>query len=114
LKLAGVGHFASGNRVKTVWAGVEKEPALQHLHDKIESAVVRAGLPPDGQKFTPHVTLTWPKDPPMGKLQQYLAGHNLFRSEPFEVTHFTLFSSLQGSEASVYHAERSYALTPRS
>lgn len=113
LKLAGVGHFGSGNRVRTVWAGVEKEPALQHLHDKIESAVVRAGLPPDRQKFTPHVTLTWPKDPPVAKLQQYLAGHNLFRSEPFEVTHFTLYSSLTGGEASVYHAHRSYALTPR-
>jgi 2'-5' RNA ligase len=113
LKLAGVGHFASGNRVKTVWAGVEKEPALQHLHDKIESAVVRAGLTPQGQKYTPHVTLTWPKDPPVAKLQQYLAGHNLFRSEPFEVTHFTLFQSLTGGEGSVYHAERSYALTPR-
>ena len=115
LRLAGVGHFASGNRVKAVWAGVEKEPALLHLHDKIESAVVRAGLSPDGQKYTPHVTLSWPKDPPISKLQEYLAGHNLFRSDPFEVTHFTLFSSLPGSENSVYHAERSYALTaPRS
>ena len=114
LRLSGVGHFASGSRVKTVWAGVEKEPALQHLHDKVESAVVRAGLPPEGQKFTPHVTLTWPKDPPIAKLQQYLAGHNLFRSEPFAVTHFTLFSSFTGGESSVYRAERSYALTVRS
>ena len=57
--------------------------------------------------------LTWPKDPPVHKLQEYLAGHNLFRSDPFEVTHFTLFTSELGSEASVYHAERSYALTAR-
>jgi 2'-5' RNA ligase len=113
LRLSGVGHFSNGNRVKAVWAGVEKEPALQHLHDKVESAVVRAGLPPLGHKFTPHVTLTWPKDPPVAKLQHYLAGHNLFRSEPFEVTHFILFSSLTGGESSVYHAERSYALTAR-
>jgi 2'-5' RNA ligase len=113
LRLAGVGHFASGNRVKAVWAGVDKEPALTHLQNKVESAVVRAGLTPDGQKYTPHVTLSWPKDPPIDKLQHYLAGHNLFRSEPFEVTHFTLFSSHAGSENSVYHAERSYALTAR-
>ena len=53
LRLAGVGHFASGSRVKAVWAGVDKEPALQHLHDKIESAVVRAGLPPDGRNTRP-------------------------------------------------------------
>ena len=38
---------------------------------------------------------------------------SLFRSDPFQVTHFTLFSSLPGSENSVYHAERSYALTAR-
>jgi 2'-5' RNA ligase len=75
--------------------------------------VVRAGLPPEGQKYTPHVTLTWPKDPPIGKLQHYLAGHNLFRSDRFEVTHFTLFSSHPGGENSVYHAERSYALVAR-
>jgi 2'-5' RNA ligase len=113
LSLGGVGHFGNSGNVRVIWAGVEKAPALRHLHDKVESAVVRAGLPPDGQKYTPHVTLTWPKDPPLGKLQQYLAGHNLFRSDAFEVTHFTLFSSLTGGESSVYHAERSYALTAR-
>jgi len=59
------------------------------------------------------VTLSWPKDPPVSKLQEYLAGHNLFRSDPFEVTHFTVFSSHAGSENSVYRAERSYALTAR-
>src|SRR5574338_362179 len=47
LRLKGVDAFTSGQRVKAVYAGVEKQPALQHLHDKIESAVVRAGLPPD-------------------------------------------------------------------
>ena len=113
LRLAGIGHFATGGRVKAVWAGVEKEPALSHLQDKVESAVVRAGLPPNGQKFTPHVTLSWTKDPPQAKLQHYLAERNLFRSDAFEVTHFTLFSSLMGGEGSVYLAERSYSLSAR-
>lgn len=111
LRLKGVDAFSSGQRVKAIYAGVEKQPALQHLHDKVESAVVRAGLPPEGQKYTPHVTLTRPKDPPIAKLQHYLAEHSLFKSEPFEVTHFTLFSSAMGSEHSVYTAQASYALT---
>ena len=111
LRLKGVDAFSSGQRVKAVYAGVEKQPALQHLHDKVESAVVRAGLPPEGQKYTPHVTLTRPKDPPIAKLQHYLAEHSLFKTEPFEVTHFTLFSSEMGSEHSVYTAQRSYALS---
>jgi RNA 2',3'-cyclic 3'-phosphodiesterase len=111
VRLKGVDAFTSGQRVKAVYAGVEKQPALQHLHDKVESAVVRAGLAPAGQKYTPHVTLTRPKDPPMAKLQQYLVEHSLFKTEPFEITHFTLFSSEMGSEHSVYTAQRSYALT---
>ncbi len=66
---------------------------------------------PDGQKYTPHVTLTWPKDPPISKAQEYLAGHNLFRSDPFEVRISHPYLGLPGSENSIYHGERSYALT---
>jgi 2'-5' RNA ligase len=73
--------------------------------------VVRAGVPPEGSKYTPHVTLSYPKDPSIPKLQQYLASHNLFRSERFEVTHFTLFSSFTGGEQAIYSAERSYSLS---
>lgn len=111
IRLNGVGHFGNSSRVRAIWAGVEKEPAIQHLHDKVESAVVRAGLDPDRQKFTPHVTLSYPKDPPISKVQQFLASHSLFRSERFEVTHFTLFSSFIGGEHAIYSAERSYSLS---
>lgn len=109
--LGGVGHFGSGGNVRIIWAGVEKLPALQHLRDKVESAVVRAGLPPEGQKFNPHITLGRPKSaPPTAKLQEYLAYNNLFRTQPFEVTHFTLYQSFTGGEGSIYRAERSYEL----
>lgn len=111
LRFKGVDAFTSGQRVKAVYAGIEKQPALQHLHDKVESAVVRAGLEPDGQKYTPHVTLTRPKDAPLKKLQHYLAEHSLFKTEPFDITHFTLYASELGSEQSVYTALRSYALS---
>ena len=111
LTLAGVGHFGAGARLRALWAGVAREPALQHLHDKVESAVVRAGLPPDGKKFTPHVALARPKGPPIAKVQEFLARNNLFRSDPFEVTHFTLYSSFLAHTAAIHRAERSYELT---
>jgi 2'-5' RNA ligase len=112
LSLGGVGHFGNSGNVRVIWAGVEKSPALRHLHDKVESAVVRAGLPPEGQKFNPHITLARPKSaPPTAKLQEYLAYNNLFKTPPFEVTHFTLFQSFTGGEGSIYQAEHSYALT---
>jgi 2'-5' RNA ligase len=108
--LAGVGHFASGGRLRAVWAGVTRAPELMHLRDKVESAVVRAGLEPDGQKYLPHVTLTRPKGTPIPKLQEFLASHSLFRSEPWEVAHFSLFSSFLGHEHAIYREERRYAL----
>jgi RNA 2',3'-cyclic 3'-phosphodiesterase len=113
LSLAGIGHFGSGAKLRSLWAGVEKQPALFHLRDKVESAVVRAGVAPDGQKYQPHVTLARSKGEPMPKLGDYLVQHNLFRSVPFEVTHFTLFTSFLNREGAIYIPERSYELTSR-
>jgi 2'-5' RNA ligase len=112
LELAGVGHFGDDSKVRAVWAGVRPQPALQHLHDKIESAVVRAGARPDGQRFRPHVTLAWPNQPPPpSKMQAFLAQHGLYRSRPFEVTPFTIYSSFIGGEGPYYRAECSYELS---
>jgi RNA 2',3'-cyclic 3'-phosphodiesterase len=111
MSLAGVGHYGSGSKLRSIWAGVDKQPALIHLRDKIESAVVRAGMEPLGQKFQPHVTLARSKGEPMPKLGDFLVQHNLFRSEPFEITHFTLYSSFLNHNGAIYTAERSYELS---
>jgi 2'-5' RNA ligase len=110
LELSGVGTFAKGGRDTTLWAGVVRNPALEHLAGKIETALQRAGLPPERRRFTPHVTLARLDNPPVDKLAGFVQAHNLFRAGPIEVEHFTLFSSLLGKEASVYTAEVEYAL----
>ncbi len=110
LALGGVGHFGNGARPRAIWAGVARDPALFHLHDKIESAVVRAGLAPDRQKFTPHVTLSRPKGTSIPKLQDYLSAHSLFRSDPWEVSRFTLFSSFLAHTNAIYREESRYPL----
>lgn len=110
LSIGGVGHFGSGRQLRSVWAGVAREPALMHLRDKVESAVVRAGLPPEGKKYQPHVTLTRPKGTPVPKLQEFLVRHSLFRSESWEVGHFSIYSSFLSHEAAIYREERRYEL----
>lgn len=110
LRLGGVGHFGSGRQLRAVWAGVAREPALMHLRDKVESAAVRAGLEPQGQKYQPHVTLTRPKGTPSAKLQEFLARHSLFRSESWEVGHFSLYQSFLAHEGAIYREERRYEL----
>lgn len=90
--------------------GVERSAELEHLRDKVESAVVRAGLAPEARKFTPHLTLARFRDPPGPRLGDFLGRHALFRPLPLEVTHFTLFSSHLGRGGAVYAAEAEYPL----
>ena len=114
LTLAGVGTFCKGGRETALWAGVERNPALEHLQSKVETALQRAGLAPERRRFTPHVTLARLDGGVVPhKLAAFVQARNLFRAEAFEVGHLTLFSSRLGKEASVYEAEVEYPLETR-
>jgi 2'-5' RNA ligase len=110
LTLSGLGTFTKGNRASALWVGVERNPQLDHLQSKIETALQRCGLEPERRRFQPHVTLARLDNVPEMKLVSYVQAHNLFRTDPLAVEHFTLFSSQLGKEASVYTPEVEYAL----
>jgi len=110
LSLSGVGTFAKGGRITSIWVGAERNPSLDHLQGKIETALQRAGLEPDRRRFAPHVTLARIDTVAEARLAAWVQAHNLFRSEPVPVEHFTLFSSRLGKEQSVYTAEVEYDL----
>ena len=110
LTLSGLGTFAKGGRSTALWVGVERNPQLDHLANKIERALQRIGLEPERRRFQPHLTLARLDNVPEGKLVSFVQAHNLFRADPVPVEHFTLFSSQLGKEASVYTAEVEYAL----
>jgi 2'-5' RNA ligase len=110
LVLTGVGTFAKGGQANALWLGVEKNPALEALRCKIETALQRAGCAPERRRFTPHVTLARLREPANGRLAAFVQSRNLFRAGPMTVEHFVLFSSLLGKEASVYRPEVEYAL----
>ena len=113
LTLAGVGTFSKAGRETTLWVGVERNPALEHLQCKVETALQRAGCTPERRRFTPHVTLArLDGSVAPQKLAEFVQGRNLFRAAPFEVAHLTLFSSRLGKEASAYTAEVEYRLGP--
>ncbi len=110
LTLAGLGTFAKGGRDTQLWTGVDRNPALDLLQAKVEQALQRAGLAPERRRFTPHVTLARLDNAAPGKLAEFVQTHNLFRAEPLPISHFCLFSSRLGKEASVYTAEVEYPL----
>jgi 2'-5' RNA ligase len=110
LTLRGVGTTEKAGRVSAIWAGVERNPALDHLRAKIETALQRAGLPPERRRFTPHVTIASLITGAEPRLPAWVQAHNLFRAEPVPIRHFTLFSSALGKEHAVYTPEVEYAL----
>jgi 2'-5' RNA ligase len=110
LSMAGVGTFEKAGRVTSIWVGVERNPLLDRLQGKIETALQRAGVPAERRRFAPHVTLARLDAPAEQKLGAYVQAHNLFRAEPVPVEHFTLFSSRLGKEQAVYTAEVEYDL----
>lgn len=109
MRFSGIGDFSQKSRLKALWAGVAANPALSHLQGKIENAVQRSGFPPDGRKFTPHVTLARFKGQRVD-LGHYLEQNGAFSTEPFVVESFTLFESHLGHGGSHYEVLNEYPL----
>jgi 2'-5' RNA ligase len=58
IHLKGLGAFPSISRPRVIWVGVEEGGEdLARLHDIIEKELATIGIPPERQKFHPHVTL---------------------------------------------------------
>jgi 2'-5' RNA ligase len=113
ISLAGVGTFGTGKKVRAVWVGVAAPPDLGHLQSKVNAAVTRgAGLPPEGRKFTPHVTLArFNSRVDEARLHMFAAANNLFRVGPVRVDSFTLYLSEMGHGGSVYTPLADYDLS---
>jgi len=111
LTLAGTGHFGGGTMPRALWVGVEKNPALSHLHDKIEAALTRLGLAPEGRRYTPHVTLARCEAlAAPGVVDEFRSRNAAFGLPRVEVTAFGLFSSALVDGVPVYRRERSFPL----
>jgi RNA 2',3'-cyclic 3'-phosphodiesterase len=110
LQLAGTGVFGGADKPRSLWVGVERSPELVALHDKIERALVRAGLAPELRKFSPHVTLARLHKPALDKLSGFLAAHAQFRAVPHPVESFSLIASFQTKAGSIYEDQADYPL----
>lgn len=109
LSLKGVGLFG-GNKPHSIFAGIAENGELRRLHDLHERLCQIMGLPAEGRKFVPHVTLARLKDPDHRALQRWIEVHSLYRSQPFEVDRFVLFSSRPLRGGGPYAVEGAYPL----
>lgn len=109
LALDGFGTFGRA-KPNHLWAAVDKAPGLLHLQAKVETAMARLGLVPEGRKYMPHVTLARFKDAPVGRIQDFIARNSPFHAGPWPVERFVLFSSHLGRGGAEYEAVADYPL----
>ena len=110
LTLDGVGHFETRGRVRTLWAGVEKNDALTLLQERVEAAVRRTGIAPDSRRFTAHVTLARLKPAPPQRVGGWLEANAMFRTELFLADRFVLYESFLGHAGAIHSPLETYPL----
>lgn len=111
LAVAGVGHYERARRPTVLWAGVDANPDLIQLHDRIEAALRRAGFKPEDRRYDPHVALARFNDNvSRDRVAAFLRANSLFRAASFRVEYFVLFSSVLGRSGPTYHAEVDFPL----
>jgi 2'-5' RNA ligase len=110
LAVAGTGLFGPPEKPRLLYAGLDKEPQLVRLHERIEAALARIGLPPEGRRYTPHVTLAQCQAAHPAEIQAYIARNNLLRLPTFTVDHFHLIRSYLTKAGSVYEDVAEYTL----
>lgn len=109
--LSGVGQFDNRGRPHAVWAGVAPQAGLAALHKKVDQALVRCGLPPEGRAYLPHITVAR-MNAPGGAADRFLETHAGLTSDPFVLDHLLLFESSLGRDRASYEAVGRYPLQP--
>lgn len=109
LALAGVGRFDTGSRGRALWAGVAPHDAVAALHRKVDHALVRAGLPPEGRAFLPHITLAR-LNRSSGPVDGFLASQAALTSAAMRFDHLILYESHLGPDGAWYEPVARYPL----
>jgi 2'-5' RNA ligase len=110
LHMEGLTSFG-GRKPRAVVANVSPAQALLDVQAEQERLMQRIGLEPEGRKYTPHVTLARLRESSSQDVADYLASRGYFRTSPFKVSRFVLFSSRNSVGGGPYVVEASYPLS---
>lgn len=112
IALSGVGGFEHKSRTDALWAGVTPHDALTALHRKVDHALVRLGLEPEGRAYLPHLTLArLSRNAGIGpEIELWRAAHAGLSSPTFRIEHMTLFESHLGGEGARYEVVERWPL----
>jgi 2'-5' RNA ligase len=108
LKLDGLNSFG-GHKPRAIVVTAAPTRQLFELQAEHERLMQRVGLAPEGRKYTPHVTLARLRNASSREVADYLANRP-YRSLPFRVERFVLYSSRASVGGGPYVVEASYPL----
>ena len=109
LRLDGLSSFG-GRKPRAVIAAAEPSQPVMELQAEHERLMQRVGLEPEGRKYMPHVTLARLRDSSSHQVADYLSTRAAFRSLPFPISRFVLFSSRASVGGGPYVVEAAYSL----
>ncbi len=111
LNLQGVGCFPPHRPPHVLWVGSGNTAALLQLQQQVEQALVRAGIPAEQRPFSPHITIARFREVAKARVAAYLEAASQFKTEPFPVAEFYLYSSILTREGASHCREVTYRLT---
>jgi 2'-5' RNA ligase len=114
--IAGGGAFPNAGRARVIWAGLDLAESdrteLSRMATGARAAANRAGVPVDGQRFRPHVTIARLGHP--DEVTSWVRLLDAYRGPTWTVDHFTLVASYLGQGARGrprYEAVEEFALS---
>jgi len=110
LPLEGLGTFPPNRPPRVAWLGVGAgHPRLFQLRQRIDDALLAAGLPLEVRTFHPHVTLARCDERAAG-LAAWLHTHREFAAPPFRVEAFDLYASVLQPGGAVHTLKQRFPL----
>jgi 2'-5' RNA ligase len=111
LPVEGVGVFPPKGPPKVIWVGVGSgHPHLFQLRQRLDDAVLAAGIDLDVRHFQPHVTLARCSEGSSAAVSTWLRRHSGFSTAPFRVHAFDLCSSRLSPQGAEHTLKRRYPL----
>ena len=111
LRFGGAGCFPSRQRPRVLWAGLQPEPRLNDLVDRIRSTVLACTIPQEERRFSPHITLARLKLEPSPVFDGFLERHRQLRLPSFLVTEFVLYQSHLTAQGAMHIPIKRFLLT---
>ena len=109
----GVGAFPPRGPSRVVWVGVGAgHPHLFQLRQRVDDAVLAAGIDFDVRFFQPHITLARCAVAAASSASAWLRRHREFSAGPFQVREFDLFSSRLSPQGAEHTLRQRYPLEP--